>query len=110
MSESYQVVWDGTRAVSGRYLSLEFEDGPTKPAPSLPRQTAQTNRMGQIRAWFAGGRQATMREVMTALSLTVADRHRDRRIVYLLASRGHLRIVGTREARPGVVERVYGGV
>lgn len=102
----YQVVWDGTRNVTGRYLSLEFEDTDPKAAPLLPRQHAQVNQLAAILAWFAGGRVATMREVVAALGEGTG--HNTRRYVYLLEQRGHLRVVQMRESRPGVVERVYG--
>ena len=103
----YQVVWDGTRAVGGRYLSLEFTDTDPRPAPVLPRQQSPVNRMALLRAWFADGRTATMREILAAHETGTG--HVLRRYVYLLVERGHLRIVGRRESRPGLVERVYGG-
>lgn len=103
---SYQVVWDGTKAVSGRYLLCD--DEPTRPAPVLYRHEADTNRMGLVRAWFANGRTATMLETLAAVAPT-EQRHSYRRAVYLLVKRGHLRVVGTRMGkRRHLVERVYG--
>lgn len=94
----YDIVWDGTSRY-GRYLSVEADD----PRPAPARSRVRTNRLDELRAWFARGRRGTMTEILRDF-----PRGRDsyRRGVYLLCTRGDLTYT-TRTSRRGLVERVY---
>lgn len=98
---SYQVLWDGTPNTS-RYLCVTPD--PPKPAPLLPRTVARANLAAAVRELLERRGPLSMRQILA--DADPARRNTLRRTVYLLAQRGHV-TYQMREARPGLVERVY---